>query len=157
MYFACYWVLSWKSVEYMQWKTYHLLLHIHNFNTTFKPDIKQNRGKIHSLKNVVCYRKDKAAGTQFLPSPCEFQQVRFFRYEFPCIVKCEILVLFNNHIEHHDVWWYFWWCMVVPHERSRNVTKNHQNISKFQVFDINCHNNFGTWVISDNHIELDDV
>ncbi len=28
-------------------------------------------GKIHSLKNVVCYRKDKAAGRQFLPSPCE--------------------------------------------------------------------------------------
>ncbi len=23
------------------------------------------------LKNVVCYRKDKAAGTQFLPSPCD--------------------------------------------------------------------------------------
>ncbi len=30
----------------------------------------QNRGKIHSLKNAVCYRKDKADGTQFLPSPC---------------------------------------------------------------------------------------
>ncbi len=51
--FACYWVLG------------------DNFNTTFRPNIKQNRGKIHSLKNVVCYRKDKAAGTQFLPSPCE--------------------------------------------------------------------------------------
>ncbi len=34
------------------------------------PSSKQNRGKIHSLKNVVCYRKDKASGTQFLPSPC---------------------------------------------------------------------------------------
>ncbi len=39
--------------------------------TNLKPSGKQTRGKIHSLKNVVCYRKDKAAGTQFLPSPCE--------------------------------------------------------------------------------------
>ncbi len=30
-------------------------------------------GKIHSLQNVVCYRKDKAAGMQFLPSPCEIE------------------------------------------------------------------------------------
>ncbi len=45
------------------------------YNTTFKPNIKQNRGKIHSLKNVVCYRKDKAAGTQFLPSPCDLRKV----------------------------------------------------------------------------------
>ncbi len=36
-----------------------------------RPSNKQNRGKIHSPKNVVCYRKDKAAGTQFLSSPCE--------------------------------------------------------------------------------------
>ncbi len=40
--------------------------------TNLRPSSKQNRGQIHSLKNVVCYRKDKAAGTQFLPSPCEF-------------------------------------------------------------------------------------
>ncbi len=33
---------------------------------------KQNRGKIHSFKNFVCYRKDKAAGTQCLPSPCDY-------------------------------------------------------------------------------------
>ncbi len=38
-----------------------------------KFEIKQNRCKIHSIKNVVCCRKDKAAGTQFLPCPviCE--------------------------------------------------------------------------------------
>ncbi len=38
--------------------------------TNLRPSSKQNRGKIHSLKNVVCYRKDKAAGRQLLPSPC---------------------------------------------------------------------------------------
>ncbi len=26
-----------------------------------------------SLENAVCDRKDKAAGTQFLPSPCDMQ------------------------------------------------------------------------------------
>ena len=29
------------------------------------------RGKIHTVKNVVCYRTDNPAGTHFLPSPCE--------------------------------------------------------------------------------------
>ncbi len=28
-----------------------------------------------SLKNAVCYRKDKAAGTQFLPSPCDMHEL----------------------------------------------------------------------------------
>ncbi len=37
--------------------------------------IKQNRGKIHSLKNAVCYRKDKAAGTQFLPPLWSYENV----------------------------------------------------------------------------------
>ena len=27
--------------------------------------------KIYRYKNFVCYRKDKAAGTQFLPAPCD--------------------------------------------------------------------------------------
>ncbi len=40
------------------------------------PSSKQNRVKIHSFKNVVCYRKDKAAGTQFLPSPCDIMLAR---------------------------------------------------------------------------------
>ncbi len=39
--------------------------------SSLTPNTKQNRGKIHSHENVVCYRKDNPAGTQFLPSPCE--------------------------------------------------------------------------------------
>ncbi len=36
---------------------------------TFRPNIKQSRGKEHSLENAVFYRKDNPIGTQFLPSP----------------------------------------------------------------------------------------
>ncbi len=40
-------------------------------SSNIRPNTKQNRDKIHSHENVVCYRKDNPAGTHFLPSPCE--------------------------------------------------------------------------------------
>ncbi len=43
---------------------------MHNLNATFRPNEKQNRSKEHSLKNIVCNRKDNPAGTQFLPFSC---------------------------------------------------------------------------------------
>ncbi len=52
MYFASVLLDIWQKMAHTPWDI-----------------LKQNRGKIHSLKNVVCYRKDKAVGTQFLPSP----------------------------------------------------------------------------------------
>ncbi len=59
--------------------------------SNLRPSNKQNRGKIHSLKNVVSYRKDKAAGTQFLPSPCgigdakyRLEQVRMITHNGYC-------------------------------------------------------------------------
>ena len=45
-------------------------LHVHRHEMTVSPGTKENKGEIHSVKNVVCYRKDKADGTQFLPPPC---------------------------------------------------------------------------------------
>ncbi len=83
---------------------------LQRYNTTDRPNIKQNRGKIYSLKNVVFYRKDKAAGTQFLPSPCDM-----CRIDFSGIITCGTVdYAYHRHVECFHFYLSFTWCYGVP-------------------------------------------
>ncbi len=52
------------------------------------------KDKIHSLKNVVCHRKDKSVGTQFLPSPCVLYWTNFWTHFWGA--KCPSLTGFYS-------------------------------------------------------------
>ncbi len=63
--FLCFKVWVWVYVA-------SVLPVILDLKSNFRLNNRQNRGKIHSQKNVVCYRKDNPVCMEFLPFPCVF-------------------------------------------------------------------------------------
>ncbi len=87
-------------------------------SSSLRPNTKQNRGKRHSHENVVCYRKDNPAGTQFLPSPCGIG----FRISYSIYLVKVHHIPYSSLICHHKLKHCFIWFHILYFPRASTVS-----------------------------------